>query len=185
MNKRTGAAGGRPARPRRVTVLAALATALAAAVLAACSGSSHSSGPGTSAAQTTANAMNALAQCMRGHGQANFYYANPRSVANSSGPVFSLTGGYQVTGVQPQSPQFASAMGSCKHLLPKGVAVPPTVTKQQLDNDVKFAQCMHAHGFPSYPEPDLQNGHLIQQPLPGSIDTSSPQFQAAETACGE
>jgi hypothetical protein len=128
--------------------------------------------------------MNVFAQCMRGHGQANFYYANPQSVANSSGPAFSLTGGYQVTGVNPDSPQFASAMGSCKHLLPKNVS-PATVTKQQLDNAVKFAQCMHAHGFPDYPEPDVQNGSLLQQPLPNSIDSSSPQFQAAETACGQ
>jgi len=165
---------------RRVAVVAVLAAA--APLAAACSGGSHSSGPGSSAAQTTAKAMNVFAQCMRSHGQTNFYYANPQSVQNSSTPAFSVEG-YFVTGVNPQSSQFQSAMTSCKHLLP--VAAPPTVTKQQLDNDVKFAQCMHAHGFPSYPEPDVQNGHLIQKPLPASIDTSSPQFQAAETACGE
>jgi hypothetical protein len=44
--------------------------------------------------------------------------------------------------------------------------------------------CMHAHGFPGYPEPDVRNGQLIQQPLPASIDTSSPEFQAAEKGCG-
>jgi hypothetical protein len=156
--------------------------ALAGTVLlaAACSGGSHSSS--TSPAQRTAKAMNVFAQCMRGHGQANFYYANPRSVASSSTSVFSLGQGYFVTGVTPQSPQFQSALASCKQLLPP---VPTrVVTKQQLDRDLKFVACIRAHGFPSYPEPDVQNGQLVQKPLPSSIDTSSPQFEAALKACG-
>jgi hypothetical protein len=173
----TDAAGGL-ARPRRVTPLAALA---AAVLLAACSGS-HSSGPGTSPAQQTTAKMNVFAQCMRGHGQTNFYYANPQSAANSSTPAFSLQG-YLVTGVDPRSPEFTSAMASCKHLLPP--MSPGKVSTQQLDNDVKFAQCMHAHGFPGYPEPDVQNGTLVQKPMPSSINTSSPQFLAAEKACGD
>jgi hypothetical protein len=147
---------------------------------AACSSGSHPSAASTSPAQQTAKVMNVFAQCMRSHGQPNFYYANPQSVANSSTAVFSLGQGYFVTGVTPQSPEFQSALTSCKHLLPP---VPKrVVTKQQRDRDLKFAACMHAHGFPSYPEPDVQNGRLIQKPLPSSIDTSSPQFQ---TACGE
>jgi hypothetical protein len=156
--------------------------ALAGTVLlaAACSGGSHSSS--TSPAQRTAKAMNVFAQCMRGHGQANFYYANPQSVANSSTSVFSLGQGYFVTGVTPQSPEFQSALASCKHLLPP--APSRTVTKQQLDRDLKFVACIRAHGFPSYPEPDVQNGQLVQKPLPSSIDTSSPQFEAALKACG-
>lgn len=160
------------------------ATALAGTVLltAACSGGSHPPAS-SSPAQQTAKKMAVFAVCMRGHGQTNFYYANPQSVANSSTPAFSVGGGYFVTGVQPQSSQFQSALTSCKHLLPPVSS--RQITKQQLDRDVKFAQCMHAHGFPSYPEPDVQNGQLIQRPLPASIDTSSPQFQAAETACGE
>jgi hypothetical protein len=156
--------------------------ALAGTVLlaAACSGGSHSSS--TSPAHRTAKAMNVFAQCMRGHGQANFYYANPQSVANSSTSVFSLGQGYFVTGVTPQSPEFQSALASCKHLLPP---VPTrVVTKQQLDQDLKFVACIRAHGFPSYPEPDVQNGQLVQKPLPSSIDTSSPQFEAALKACG-
>jgi hypothetical protein len=43
--------------------------------------------------------------------------------------------------------------------------------------------CMRAHGFPSYPDPDVQNGSLVREPLPTSIDTSSPQFQAAQQIC--
>lgn len=66
---------------------------------AACSGGSHSSAASSSPAEQTAKAMNVFAQCMRRHGQVNFYYANPQSVANSSSVAFSLGQGYFVTGV--------------------------------------------------------------------------------------
>lgn len=170
-------------RARYAALRRSIATALAGTVLlaAACSGGTHSSG--TSPAQQTAKIMAVFASCMRSHGQTNFYYANPQGAANSSTPAFSVGQGYLVTGVNSRSPQFKSALASCKHLLPP--VSPRKVTKQQLDRDVKFAQCMQAHDFPSYPDPDVQNGQLMQKPLPSSIDTSSPQFQAAETACGE
>jgi len=172
-------ARGRLARPPRAAALAGLVAG--ATLLAACSGgSSHSSG--ASASQETAKTMNVFAQCMRGHGQPDFYYANPQSIASSSGPAFSVGQGYLVTGVNPRSPQFASAMAACKHLLPPGPR--QVLTNQQLDGDLKFVTCMRAHGFAGYPEPDVRNGQLIQEPLPASIDTSSPEFQAAEKACG-
>lgn len=161
----------------------AMAILVGAALLAsACSGGSRSSGPGTTSAQQTAKKMAVFARCMRGHGQPDFYYANPQNVSNSSTVAFSLGQGYVVTGVKPRSSQFQSALASCKHLLPP---VPTrALTQQQLQRDITFAQCMRSHGYPAYPDPDVQNGALIQQPLPASIDTTSPQFQAAEKACG-
>jgi len=92
--------------------------------------------------------------------------------------------GYQVVGIDPQTAQFASAMHSCKHLLPGGG--PKPITQRQLDSMVKSAACMRAHGFPDYPDPQRDpNGGVEVQPLPSSIDTSSPQFEAALRACGE
>jgi len=172
----------RPGLRRLATAIAATAFGGTVLLAAACSGGSHSSAPGTSPAQQTAKTMGVFAQCMRSHGQANFYYANPQSIS-STAVAFSIGQGYLVTGINVKSAQFRSALASCRHLLPP---VPRrAVTKQQLDQNLKFVACMHAHGFPSYPEPDVQNGQLIQKPLPSSIDTSSPQFEAAETACGE
>jgi hypothetical protein len=167
----------RIARPWHV----AAGALVAGTMLAACGGS-HSSAPDTAAAQT-AKTMAVFAQCMRGHGQPDFYYANPQSVSNSSAPAFSLGQGYLVTGVKPQTPQFQSALAACRHLLPPRPR--GTLTQQQLQRDIKFAQCMRAHGDPDYPDPDVQNGQLVQKPLPSSIDTSSPQFAAAQKACGE
>jgi hypothetical protein len=165
-------------RPRRAAALAATAAIAGALLLAACGGASHSSGSG----QPTAKQVAAFAQCMRDHGLPNFYAASPQSVSNTSSPVFAMAGNY-FTGGDPGSPQFQSAFRSCKHLFPGASHVPPAMSKQQIDSLVKSAQCMHAHGFPSYPEPDIQNGRELVQPLPSSIDTSSPQYQAAAKAC--
>jgi hypothetical protein len=180
MNNKTDGTGGRLGRPRHATALAATIAALAATVLlAACGGAPHSSGSG----QSTAKQVAAFAQCMRRHGLPNFYPAKPQSASNSSSGVVTLVGQPFTGAGTPGSPQFKSAIASCKHLWSGAGKVPPTETKQQIDSLVKSAQCMHAHGFPSYPEPDVQDGRVLTQPLPSSIDTSSPQFQAAAKAC--
>jgi hypothetical protein len=179
--KKTDGTGGRVRRrPRRATVLAATAAAIAGALLlAACSGAPHSSG----SAQSTPEQMAVFAQCMRGHGLPNFYAANPQSVSNTGSQVFVALQGTDFTGGTPGSPQFQSAMASCKHLIRSVAKLPPGLSRQQIDSLVKQAQCMHAHGFPGYPEPDVQNGSLRLQQPPASIDISSPQFQAAAKAC--
>jgi hypothetical protein len=89
--------------------------------------------------------------------------------------------GHYVTGVNPQTAQFGTAMKACKHLLPGGG--PGQMTRQQINNLVKFAACMRTHGFPDYPDPVVQNGRVGEQPLPSDIDTSSAQFEAAQQTC--
>ena len=163
---------------RRATVVAA-ATAL---LVAACSGGSHPSGP-ASPGPDSVQQMDLFARCMRSHGEPNFYFVNPQSTPNPSATVLSITG-QRVVGIDPRTAQFASAMKSCKHLLPGGGGQP--MSQKQLNSLVKEAECMRAHGFPDYPDPErAANGGVEEQPLPSSIDTSSPQFLAAEKACGE
>jgi hypothetical protein len=72
-------------------------------------------------------------------------------------------------------------MKSCKHLLPGGG--PHQMTRQQINNQVKFAACMRSHGYPDYPDPVVQNGGVEEQPLPSDIDTNSAQFQTAQQTC--
>jgi hypothetical protein len=50
---------------------------------------------------------------------------------------------------------------------------------------VKAAACMRAHGFPDYPDPQRGPNGGVEQLLPSSIDTSSPQYQAAQQACSK
>jgi len=158
--------------------LAAAGLAGAALLAAACSGSplaapSASPGPGN------VQQLDVFAACMRGHGVLNFYFSGSRSASDSS-TALSIMGHY-VTGVNPQTAQFSAAMKACKHLLPGGG--PRPMTQRQINQMVKFAACMRAHGYPDYPDPIVQNGGIEEQPLPSSIDTSSPQFQAVQQTC--
>ncbi len=157
-----------------------LAAVLAPALLvAACGGGSPGAEPGASPSLGRAQQLAVFAKCLRSHGEPNAYISGPRN-ANSSATVLSIMG-YTLTGVTPRSAQFTSAMKACKHLLPGGP--PPPMTQQQKEQMLKAAACMRAHGYPGYPDPTFQNGGVLEQPLPASIDTTSPRFQAAQKAC--
>ncbi len=157
---------------------AATALALTALLAAACSGA-HPAGSTASPGPGNVQQLDVFAACMRGHGVLNFYFSNAPSAADSSTAISIM--GHYVTGVNPQTAQFGTAMKACKHLLPGGG--PGQMTRQQINNLVKFAACMRAHGFPDYPDPIVQNGRVGEQPLPSSIDTSSAQFEAAQQKC--
>jgi hypothetical protein len=153
----------------------------AVALLAAgCGGGSH--GAGTSASQGRLQQLAAFAQCMRGHGEPDFYLEN-KANAPSPSPDSAVLGmmGFIVPGVDPRTAQFAAAMKVCKHLMPGGG--PRPASPQQIKAQIKFAQCMRAHGFPDYPDPDIQNGQPVTEPLPSDIDTTSPQFEKAQNTC--
>ena len=155
--------------------------ALAAVVLLAAGcggGGSHGAGP----SQGPLQQLSSFAQCMRGHGEPGFYLENRANVPSPSpGSAVLSFMGYLVPGVSPRTAQFAGAMKVCKHLLPGGGQ--RETTQQQINSMVKFAQCMRAHGYPDYPDPDIQNGQAITKPLPSDIDTVSPQFEKAQNTC--
>ena len=184
--------------PRRSSQAARIAAVTAACVLtllvAACgvfgfavlvSGCGGSSSPGVAAvgtATTTTTANNstssasstqlhralAFARCMRAHGVQNF--PDP----DSHGNFPPLT--QQALGVSKQA--SLGAQQACKHLLSSGGSATPQ-RRQKIAFGVKVAQCLRAHGYPNFPDPT----GLGSQALPPGIDTNSPQFQTAETAC--
>jgi hypothetical protein len=161
--------------------LAALAAALAVTALpvAACGGT-RSTAPRAGSGQLTAQAVDAFARCMRGHGVSNFYPFPKGSVP--TGPVLQL-GPWAFTNVNFSSPTFTSAFAACRHLAALPAGPPPPLTATQIQSLVRAAACMRAHGYPGYPDPDVKDGHLVQPSLPAGIDTSSPQFQAALQTC--
>jgi len=165
---------------RRAAGLRALAVtmlALTALLAVACGGGAPSATP--IASPGNVRQLDVFAACMRRHGVLNFYFANSPGTSNTE-TVLSIMGHY-VPGVNPQTAHFGTAIKACKHLLPGGG--PGKMTRQQIDQLVKFAACMRAHGFPDYPDPILHSGGVVEQPLPSSIDTSSAQFQAAQQTC--
>ena len=50
-----------------------------------------------------------------------------------------------------------------------------------LDPGIRFADCMRANGYPSYPDPSGGGGGVQ---IPDSVDVNSPAFQHAQKACG-
>jgi hypothetical protein len=180
---KTGVGCRRRSGPRRVAAMAVVLAGAALLAVACSSGGSPASGSAASPAQGNVQKMAVFASCMRSHGEKNFYFANPQGTPSPSATGAALAfRGYIVLGINPHAAPFPAALKACKHLLPGGG--PQPVSQKQLSIDLKFAACMRSHGYPAYPDPDVQNGQLIQQPLPASIDTSSPRFQAAAKSCG-
>jgi hypothetical protein len=177
---RAGAAGRRAGAPRWRA--AALAAALAGtALLATACGGSHTSGQSAIADQRQTAQMDKFAQCMRGHGEPDFYFPTSTPAPSSTGPTVLGIMGYNVPMADIQQAQLQSAMSSCKNLMPSGPPTPP-ITQQQKDHLLKHAACIRAHGYPAYPDPTFSGG-LVAQPVPASIDVNSPQFQAVQNAC--
>ena len=86
------------------------------------------------------------------------------------------------------SPHFAAGFNACKHLLPAGGQ-----SKAQQDGPqlLKFAQCMHAHGVPSYPESSpnvspysvLGPNTAVDELKVAGVNPNSPVVSAAVQAC--
>lgn len=174
-----------PARLRASLVLPA-AVAAVALLAAGCGGGAAKAGASNGPGGITVQKMDSFAACMRGHGVPNFYVSagNGTPNPNSNVPVVSI-GGYQVTGVNPQTAQFQAGMKDCRHIL--GIKPPSqAVEHKQFLQALKQAACMRSHGYPGWQDPsEAPNGQGIGKPgPPAGVDINSPQFQKAAKACG-
>ena len=170
-------ATGRTRRHRRALPLASAAAGLVGASLfvAACGGSTS---PGVAAVATTATASAssaepspgkaalAFSRCMRSHGVSDFPDPNPQ-------------GDFPSFHTDVPKPTSTAAKEACKHLLSRGGgSATPQQRRQKFAFALKVAACLRRHGFPDFPDPTPSGQHV-----PPKIDTNSPQFSAAETAC--
>jgi hypothetical protein len=149
-------------------------------LLAACGSSAKPSGG------AGASAGIKFADCMRSHGVANF-------------PDPGAGGGIQITagsGIDRQSPAFRSAQTACAKLLPGGGPVGGSGSESRKLQLVKLAECMRAHGVPSFPDPTTTppsappSGGGVAFGAPGAFLSvpqtliQSPAFEQAATDCG-
>ena len=157
--------------PRRAGALASLAAAVAVLTVA-CGGSPSSATGAALTGSADYRAELAFAECMRTHGVPSFPDPNP-------------SGGFSVSGQLNGNPAgpAAQAHSACQHLLPSGSATTGTgsVTQAQLDQALKIAQCLRAHGEPNFPDPTVVNGSLNFTVQPGVL--GSARFQAAVKDC--
>ena len=170
--------GPRPPGPRRARVAAVITVMAAAALLAAaCSGSPSSTGSGGSpnAGGSATSQLVAYAQCMRSHGVPD--YPGP----TSSGQMPKITSGQQV-GVSDS--RLTAAQGACQDLWPYQ-APTQAQQRQQLTDDLKFAQCMRSHGLPNFPDPTNSDGYVefVISVSRDGFDPHSPQILAKAHEC--
>lgn len=163
-----------------LSVLVVIATAVA---LVACGSSSASRNAAGSSA--TAQGIKAT-DCMRSHGVPNL--PDP-----SSGG-----GGIQIpdgSTINPQSPAFQAALEACAKLLPGGGPSSHHVSAQEKTQALMLAECMRQHGVSGFPDPmlsppsnpadysELENRGGLITGIPKTINTGSPVFKQAATAC--
>jgi hypothetical protein len=163
-----------------------LAVMTAVAVLAAAcgGGASPPAGPAAGGSKRYQQAL-AYSECMRAHGVPNF--PDPDQAGNIV---------QHVSGGQPpdNGPRAQAADRTCHHLLSGGGANSAGTPRRIIDQLLKLAQCMRAHGEPNFPDPRVSSrpptGNSIS--LPGNVtldlgsagvSINSAQFRAAERAC--
>jgi hypothetical protein len=177
-----GRRGSRQAGRRVAIAVAGLLTTVAST--AACGGASKVSPPVASISTSTAKASssasggsakpNALAysQCMRAHGIASF----PDPDSNGDLQLNAEPG----SDIDPHNAKFQAADTACKSLRPQPQAIPAGEVKAA---NVKYAQCMRAHGISDFPDPS-PDGTLQVQMQPGTdLDPANPAFTVADDAC--
>jgi hypothetical protein len=155
--------------------------------IAACGSSGKPSN--TKSASRGYSQMLQFSKCMRSHGVSNFPDPTPGS---GGGVQLSIK---PSSGVNPQSPAFKSAQQSCQKLLPGGGPGSGPPSPQAKAQMLKVSQCMRAHGISGFPDPTTSppsspagssavmghDGVFIV--VPNTIDTNSPAFRQAATAC--
>jgi hypothetical protein len=133
---------------------------------------SASDSSGSASSSGRRGALVAFAACMRKHGLPNF--PDPKAV----GRGYRLTIGSE-NGIDTNSPQFKNALQACKKVLPNGGTASPQDQAKHLQEALKYAVCIRAHGVPDFPDPKPSgNGGIELGETP-----SSPQFKTAQKAC--
>ena len=148
-------------------------------------GSATTARPGLAAQAPFAGALR-FANCMRSNDVTNW----PDPASNGQPQP--------INHIDPNSPTFLRAYNACRKYAPNGEIGPRTPTAAQLRVALTFAQCMHKHGFPQFPEPlptapdpaqaDFMLGpgeyFLINGTTLSATETQSPAFREAAKACG-
>jgi hypothetical protein len=155
-----------PGRSRPGQAMPLVAALLATVAVAACSGGSPSSA--TSGAGNPNQAALAYASCMRSHGITDF--PDPNAQGGFSAP----------NGMNPNSPQYATANNDCKSL---DSSSPPPYNPAMAAALLKYAICMRGHGLSWFPDPNAQ-GHLDVS-FPRGDGPDDPQYVAASKACSD
>lgn len=120
-----------------------------------------------------------FAQCMRAHGVSD--YPDPRAPGSTPPAAPTKVGmAYLGDSFDPNTPTFQAGERACqKYAVGLATRVTPAGAAEVAAKQLKYAQCMRAHGVPGFPDPSANGGFTI----PNSVDQNSSFFQDAERAC--
>lgn len=112
----------------------------------------------------------AYAHCMRMHGVPG--YPDPK--VTGGGISQSINKGQ----VDPNSPQYRSAVAACRKDQPGPSAGSPSERAQARAQSLTFSRCMRSHGFPDFPDPNGQDVIVISSSV-----ANSPRYQTSASYC--
>jgi hypothetical protein len=162
-----------PARSLLAPLIGAAALALAACGSGGGPSASAQTGSGPGPGTVT------LAKCMRGHGVPQFPDPGATPAAGSS---ISILGAQLPPTINIKAPAFRSALNTCMKQFLATHPRPPLSAAQKAAA-VRFAECMRAHGAPTFPDPKFPaSGAIAVGPGPG-VNPGSPAFQHAQQVC--
>lgn len=167
---RPGSQRGWARRTGQTVAALASCALLATACSSAGSGGSHGSGGSNAGSSARSQHALAFARCMRSHGVTDF----PDPDSNGRFPDSS---GQEAE----NNPHSGTAFSACRHLMPSLSSGSNSKVRRNLSQLLKIARCMRSHGFPNYPDPNLNNSPVNLSAL--GINPNSPQFQAAQRTC--
>jgi hypothetical protein len=115
-----------------------------------------------------------FSECMRAHGVTNF--PDPAKLPSSPPPIGATFLG---NGPNPNtSPIYRAASAACRRYAVAEPVTPAGAAEMQAEQ-LRYAQCLRAHGEPGFPDPSANGGFVV----PKSIDENSPVFRRAERDC--
>jgi hypothetical protein len=113
-------------------------------------------------------------ECMRSHGVPNF--GDPKISVSSTELIMQNP---QMSSTEVASPAYQSATAACAKYLPLTQAPTVTSAPNTQPQAVRFADCMRAHGVPSFPDPTAGGAFKLGP----SINPQAPAFTAAMNDC--
>ena len=160
-NSSAGEPGPRPPWARRARAAAVITATAGLALLAACGGSSPNAGGSVDSASGVS-----YSRCMRSHGVPA--YPDP-----SSGQLPKITPANE-SQLGVSDSVFNAAQTACQRLWPFQ-ALAHAQQRQQLNENLKFAQCMRSHGVLNFPDPTIGGGGRVEFDISISKDGFSPR----------
>jgi hypothetical protein len=161
---------------RKLGPLAALA--VVALIGAGCSDEPAENGGAANANADRANAVK-FAECMRDNGVAEF--PDP----DASGEL-TIDGVLNGSSLDPSTPAWKAAIGTCKDLEPPGFTGDHEVSAEEQETRLEFAQCIRENGVKDFPDPAEDQPLVDTNRIPSAATEGGMSIlNAAMQTCGD